>query len=181
MAEEYNHRHLREIDCSSAVVGRLAEGAESGGKSIHWTRTWLQKVLHSRCCGWRHNYYSQQRHAGRSNEQSTSLRCLWVQLTNSLTHTRTPLRCTKWKYKQRNISSFNKKNLLQKFYIERRYCALCTFLATSSRWKQLLSAAPMFDFIADVTAAFYLTFKLFEANIKDRKRKDYVEIKRAKE
>ena len=115
MAKEYNHRHLREIDCSSAVVGGLAEGAESGGKSIHWTRTWLQKVLHSRCCGWWHNYYSQQRQAGRSNEQSTSLRCLWVQLTNSLTHTRTPLRCTKWKYKQRNISSFNKKICCKNF------------------------------------------------------------------
>ena len=68
------HRHLREID--SAVVARLATGAESGGKSIHWTRTWRRKVLHSGCCGWRHNYYSQQRQAGQANEQSTSLRCL---------------------------------------------------------------------------------------------------------
>ena len=49
------HRHLREIGCSSAVVGRPAAGAESGGKSIHWTRMWCQKVLHSSCCGWRHN------------------------------------------------------------------------------------------------------------------------------
>ena len=30
-----DHRQ-REIDCSSAIVGRLAAGAESGGKSIHW-------------------------------------------------------------------------------------------------------------------------------------------------
>ena len=71
------HRHLTEIDCSSAQVGRPAAGAESGGKSIHWTRTWHQKVLHSSCCGWRHNYYSQQRQAGWATEQSTSLRCLW--------------------------------------------------------------------------------------------------------
>ena len=70
------HRHLREIDSSSAVVGGPAAGAESGGKSIHWTHTWHQKVLHSGCCGWRHNYYSQQRQAGQANEQSTSLRCL---------------------------------------------------------------------------------------------------------
>ena len=70
------HRHLREIDCSSAVVGGPAAGAESGGKSIHWTHTWHQKVLHSGCCGWRHNYYSQQRQVGRANEQFTSLRCL---------------------------------------------------------------------------------------------------------
>ena len=71
------HRHLREIDCSSAVVGRPATGTEYGGKSIHWTRMWCQKVPHSSCCGWRHNYFSQQRQAGRANEQSTSLRCLW--------------------------------------------------------------------------------------------------------
>ena len=77
------HRHLREID--SAVVARLATGAESGGKSIHWTRTWRRKVLHSGCCGWRHNYYSQQRQAGRANEQSTSLRCLWLIYTEEFT------------------------------------------------------------------------------------------------
>ena len=53
------HRHLREIDCSSAVVGGPAAGAESRGKSIHWTSMWHQKVLHSSCCGWQHNYYSQ--------------------------------------------------------------------------------------------------------------------------
>ena len=29
------HRHLREIDCSLAVVGGPAAGAECGGKSIH--------------------------------------------------------------------------------------------------------------------------------------------------
>ena len=33
-----NHRHLREIDYSLAVVGRLAAGAEWGGKSIHLPR-----------------------------------------------------------------------------------------------------------------------------------------------
>ena len=43
------HRHLREIDCSLAVVGVPAAGAESGGKSIHWPRMWRQKVLHSSC------------------------------------------------------------------------------------------------------------------------------------
>ena len=53
-----NHRHLWEIDCSVAVVGRPPAGAESGGKSIHWTRMWHQKVLHSGCCDWWHNYYS---------------------------------------------------------------------------------------------------------------------------
>ena len=81
-----NHRHLTEIDCSSAVVGGLAADSESGGKSIHWTRMWRQKVLHSTCCGWQHNYYSQQRQVGRANEQSTSLRCLWYK----------PI--TKWSY-----------------------------------------------------------------------------------
>ena len=70
------HRHLREIDCSSSIAGVLAAGAESRGKSIHWTCMWHQKVLHSGCSIWRHNYYSQQRQAGRANEQSTSLRCL---------------------------------------------------------------------------------------------------------
>ena len=68
---------LGEIDCSSAVVGGLAADAESGGKLIHLTRMWHQKVLHSGCCGWQHNYYSQQRQTGRANEQSTSLKCLW--------------------------------------------------------------------------------------------------------
>ena len=33
--ESHNHRHLREIDCSLAVVGRPAAGAECGGKLIH--------------------------------------------------------------------------------------------------------------------------------------------------
>ena len=74
----WDHRHLREIDCSLAVVGGPVAGAESVGKSIHWTHTWLQKVLHSGCCSWRHNYCSQQRQVGRANEQSTSLRCLWL-------------------------------------------------------------------------------------------------------
>ena len=73
-----HHRHLREIDCSLAIVGGPATGAESGGKSIHWTCMWRQKVLHSGCCGWQHNYYRQQRQAGQANEQSTSLRCLWL-------------------------------------------------------------------------------------------------------
>ena len=71
------HWHLREIDCSSAKVGRPAAGADLGGKSIHWPHMWCQKVLHSSCCGWQHNYYSQQRQAGQANE-STSLRCLWI-------------------------------------------------------------------------------------------------------
>ena len=71
------HRHLREIDCSSPVAGGMAAGAEFEGKSIHWTHTWRQKVLLSGCCGWRQNYYSQQRQVGWANEQSTSLRCLW--------------------------------------------------------------------------------------------------------
>ena len=74
-----SHRHLREIDCSLAVVGRLVTGAESGGKSIHWPCMWRLKMLHSGGCGWRHYYYSQQRQAGRANEQSTSLRCLCLE------------------------------------------------------------------------------------------------------
>ena len=78
-----HHRHLREIDCSLAIVGGPATGAESGGKSIHWTCMWRQKVLHSGCCGWQHNYYSQQRKAGQANEHSTSLRCL-LELTIQL-------------------------------------------------------------------------------------------------
>ena len=57
-----DHRHLRDIDCSLAVVGRPA--AESGGKSIHWPYIWCQKVLLSSCCGWQHNFCSQQRQAG---------------------------------------------------------------------------------------------------------------------
>ena len=40
-----NHRHLRKIDCSAAVVGRLPVGAESGGKSIPWPRMWSQKCF----------------------------------------------------------------------------------------------------------------------------------------
>ena len=71
-----NHRHLREVDCLLAIVGGPAVCAESGSKSIHWPRMWPQTVLHSGCCGWQHNYYSQQRQMGRANEQSTSLRCL---------------------------------------------------------------------------------------------------------
>ena len=47
-----SHRHLREIDCSLAIVGRPAGGAESGGKSINWSHMWRQKELHRGCCGW---------------------------------------------------------------------------------------------------------------------------------
>ena len=59
-----HHRHLRKIDCLLAKVGRPAAGAECGGKSIHLPHMWRQKVLHSGCCGWRYNYYSQQRQSG---------------------------------------------------------------------------------------------------------------------
>ena len=76
------HRHLREIDCSLAVLGGPAAGTESGVKSIHWTCKCRQKVLHSGCCNWQHNYYSQQRQAGWANEQYTSLRCLWFEITS---------------------------------------------------------------------------------------------------
>ena len=48
---------------------------------------WCQKVFHSGCCGWQHNYYSQQRQAGLDNEQSTSLRCLWLYYINILGNT----------------------------------------------------------------------------------------------
>ena len=71
-----NHRHLREIDYSLTVVGRLATGTECRGKSIHSPHIQHQKVLHSSCCGWQHNYYCQQRQAGWANDESTSLRCL---------------------------------------------------------------------------------------------------------
>ena len=81
------HRHLRQIDCSLAVVkecrvpwavvGGPAAGTECRGKLIHLPHIWRQKVLHSGCCGWRHNYYCLQRQVDRANEQSTSLRCLW--------------------------------------------------------------------------------------------------------
>ena len=70
------YRHLREIDCSLAIVGGPATGAECGGKSIHLPHIQRQKVLYNAYCGWRHNNYCQQRQAGRANEQSTSLRCL---------------------------------------------------------------------------------------------------------
>ena len=75
---------LREIDCSSAVVGGPAAGAVSGGKSIHRSHMWRQKVLHNGCCGWWHNYYSQQMQADRANEQSISLRCLWDRVVVSI-------------------------------------------------------------------------------------------------
>ena len=78
----FTHRHLREIDCSLAIVGGLAASAECGGKSIHLPRMWHQKVLHSVCFSWQQNYYCQQRQAGWANEQSTSLRCLWFEITS---------------------------------------------------------------------------------------------------
>ena len=80
-----DHRHLREIDCSLAIVGGLAASAECGGKSIHLPRMWHQKVLHSVCFSWQQNYYCQQRQAGWANEQSTSLRCLWHQYMSNPT------------------------------------------------------------------------------------------------
>ena len=43
------HRHLREIDCSMAVVVGLV--AESGSKSIHCLHTQRQSVFY---CSWRH-------------------------------------------------------------------------------------------------------------------------------
>ena len=75
-----DHRHPREIDCSLAIVGGLATGAECGGKSKHLPCMWHQKVLHKCCCfcGWLHKYYRQQRQADWANEQSTSLKCLWL-------------------------------------------------------------------------------------------------------
>ena len=82
--QHYPHRYLREIDCSLAIIGGPSAGAKSGGKSIHWTCMWRQKVLHSGCCGFRHNYYSQQRQASRANEQSTSHRFLWLPFIASL-------------------------------------------------------------------------------------------------
>ena len=60
-----------------------AAGAECGGKSIHLPCIQCQKVLHSGCCSWRHNYYCQQRQAVRSNKLSTSLRCLWFIVGNT--------------------------------------------------------------------------------------------------
>ena len=41
----HDHRHLREIDCTLAIVGGSAADAESGGKSIHWPRMWCQKCF----------------------------------------------------------------------------------------------------------------------------------------
>ena len=44
-----DHRHLREIDCSLAIVGGTATAyshdTESRGKSIHWPRIQLQSVF----------------------------------------------------------------------------------------------------------------------------------------
>ena len=72
--QRFAHRHLREIDCSLAIVGGPAtaysHGAEFGGKSIHWPHIECQSVFYA---SWRHNYYCQQRQAGWANEWSISL------------------------------------------------------------------------------------------------------------
>ena len=64
------HRHLREIDRSWAVVGRLSlhnsHGTKYGGNGIHWPSMRFNG-------GRQHNYYCQQRQAGRANEESISL------------------------------------------------------------------------------------------------------------
>ena len=63
------HRH-----CSLVVVvdGGPATVAEYGGKSIHLPSIKCQSLLCFGYCSW------QQRQAGQANEQSTSLRCLWL-------------------------------------------------------------------------------------------------------
>ena len=40
-----SHRHLRDIDSSLSIVGGLAVGAESGGKSIHWPQCGAKKCF----------------------------------------------------------------------------------------------------------------------------------------
>ena len=69
------HRLLREIDRSSAMIGGPAaawacNGTESRGKSIHWPQHSAPNLV--LCSQW-HNYWCQQRQAGRANEQSTYL------------------------------------------------------------------------------------------------------------
>ena len=60
------HRHPRGIDCSLNIVGRpttsYSHGAACRGKSIHWPRIQHQSVFYG---SWQHNYYCQQRQAGR--------------------------------------------------------------------------------------------------------------------
>ena len=73
------HRHLREIDCSLAIVGGSAAALNVGANQYTLPTYSTKKVLHSSWCGWQH-YYCQQRQAGRANEQSTSLKCLWFYL-----------------------------------------------------------------------------------------------------
>ena len=54
-----------------------SHGAESSGKSIHWPRKGHQSVFDG---SWQHNYYCQQRQAGRANEQSISLMSMVISL-----------------------------------------------------------------------------------------------------
>ena len=41
----HNHRHLREIGCSLAIVGGPAAGAECGGKSTQLPLIWCKKCF----------------------------------------------------------------------------------------------------------------------------------------
>ena len=57
------HKHLKETDRSSVIVGwpagrGLGNGAESGSKSIHWPQIQCQSLFYG---GWQHNYQCQQR------------------------------------------------------------------------------------------------------------------------
>ena len=60
----YN-RHLREIDCSLAIVGGLAtaysQGVETRGKSIYWPHIQCQSVFYG---SWQQNFYCLERQAG---------------------------------------------------------------------------------------------------------------------
>ena len=67
------HRYLRKIDCSLAVVGGPAT-AYSHGKSMHWPSIKCQSVFMG--VGDTTTTVNNLKQA--DNEQSMSLRCLWV-------------------------------------------------------------------------------------------------------
>ena len=70
------HIHLREIDCSLAVVGRPAASAESGAYQYTGPAYSTKKCFMAAAAA---SYITTtvNKGSGPANEQSTSLRCLW--------------------------------------------------------------------------------------------------------
>ena len=76
------HRHLREIDCSLAVVGGLATGAECGANQYTCHPYGAKKCfIVAAAAGDITTTVNRGRWAG-ANKQSTYMRCLWVIVTS---------------------------------------------------------------------------------------------------